>query len=258
MFFLICASLAVAQVVSNSTTTTTTTGDMTSESTAADATDATTDGSSTATNTPAASASNVTCPSNWQSVDARKCVQAKALAAATFLECFDHCRTIGATMFCPESRADLAALSASDTTWLGIFQRKENKTVAQRPRDGWIPLRKSCVPLLAWQLAPDANGSLPGTTLENPNDFHGVDEPAAAYGLLGRAVVHDLEGGRAWFVNTIDRTNATIACACELGGEAVPLSLVDRKRLDAVEFGAAAVPALAALAVSLNLLLASV
>lgn len=249
------AALASAQVGSNETTDVATTTTTTTTAAAATTTLLLTtgNGTSAATTTTSATVSNVTCPSNWQSVGSRKCVQAKALATATFLECYDYCRMQNATMFCPESRDDLAVLNAAETTWLGIFQRKENKTVSQRPIEGWIALRAPCVPLLAWQVAPDANGSLPSTTLENPNDFHGVDEPAAAYGLLGRAVVHDLEGGRAWFVNSIDRSNATIACACELGGQPVPLSLVDRKRLDAVESGGAATTPVLAVVLSLEL-----
>jgi hypothetical protein len=168
-------------------------------------------------------------------VSTGKCFLLNALEEVPFVDCYEHCASINATMLCPESRAELDVLDANKTTWLGLYQRVGfNATERLRPREGWIALREGCKPFLAWDpVQLPANNSVVGPRFENPNDFGGIDENVAAYGFSGVGVVHDLIGDNGFFKNELERTTVSISCACQLGGRKVELSVLDKKRLQA-------------------------
>jgi len=246
-FVLVLVLLCLAGV--NSQSTTASVGDSAPTTTAGSNETATTTASdlASATTTPYfPTAAPVMCPpnSNWRQVSASKCFLLDALDGASFVECHEHCASLNSTMVCPESRADLNALDASKTTWLGFYQRLDaaRNATRLRPREGWIPMREGCKPFLAWDpVAASGNETQP--RLENPNDFAGVDENVAVYGLSGQRVVHDTTGDGQFF-NEKDRTTVPIKCACQLGGRSVPLSQLDKNRLQAYLYasGAAAAP----------------
>ncbi len=230
----------------NTTITTTTTAAAAATENANDTTTTTTASNLTTATTPYfPTAAPVMCPSNssWRQVSASKCFLLDALDGASFVQCHEHCASLNSTMLCPESRADLNALDASKTTWLGFYQRLDaaRNATRLRPREGWIPLREGCKPFLAWD--PVASGNETLAPLENPNDFAGVDENVAVYGLSGQRVVHDTTGDGQFF-NEKDRTTVSVKCSCQLGGRSVPLSQLDKNRLQAFLYasGAAAAP----------------